>query len=222
MKKFNTLAILMAMSFLMLSFTAFSKDFKGVVTYKVTVTGSQVTDEVKAMMPKTMVLTIKGNKSRSEMVMGMGKTVAISNAETKESIALIDMMGQKIAVKSTPEEIQEEINGSPKITVETTAETKDILGYTCNKAIIKSDEGTQIIVYYTKALGTGATYFDDPQFKDISGLMLEFEIPSEGMSMKFTAITVESKSVEDSEFNIPEGYQIKTKEEMKGMFGGGM
>jgi GLPGLI family protein len=177
---------------------------------------------VKAMMPKTMVLTIKGDKSRSEMVMGMGKTVAISNAETKESIALIDMMGQKIAVKSTPEEIQEEISGSPKMTVETTDETKDILGYMCNKAIIKSDEGTQIIVYYTKELGTGATYFDDPQFKDITGLMLEFEIPNEGMSMKFTAITVESKNVADTEFEIPEGYQIKTKEEMKGMFGGGM
>jgi GLPGLI family protein len=220
MKKFNKLAILMVMAFLMTSFNGYSKEFKGVVTYKVTVTGSQVTDEVKAMMPKTMTMTIKENKSKSEMVMGMGKTVAISNAETKESIALIDMMGQKIAVKSTPEEIQEEISGSPKVTVETTDETKDILGYTCKKAIIKSDEGTEIIVYFTEELGTGATYFDDPQFKDIKGLMLEFEMPSEGMSMKFTAINVESKNVADSEFDIPEGYQIKTKEEMKGMFGG--
>jgi len=220
MKKFNTLAILMAMAFIMTSFGGFAKEFKGVVTYKVTVTGHKVTDEIKAMMPKTMTLTIKGDKSKSEMVMGMGKTISISNAETKESIALIDMMGQKIAVKSTYEEIQKELTDSPKVSVELSGDTKDILGYTCKKAIIKSDEGTEIIVYYTEELGTGATYFDDPQFKDIKGLMMEFELPNEGMSMKFTAINVESKNVSDSEFTIPEGYQIKTKEEMQGMFGG--
>jgi GLPGLI family protein len=222
MKKTNILAIFMALPFLVISLTAFTKDFKGVVTYKVSVTGSQVTDEVKAMMPKSMTLTIKGDKSRSEMVMGMGKTIAITNAETRETIALFDMMGQKIAVKSTTDEIQKEIADSPKMTVEKTSETKDILGYSCNKAIIRSDEGTEIIVYYTKELGTGATYFDDPQFKDIDGLMLEFEIPNEGMNMKFTAITVENKNVADTEFEIPEGYQIKTKDEMKSMFGGGM
>lgn len=220
MKKINTLAILMALPFLLASYTVTSKDFKGVITYKVTVTGSQVTDEVKAMMPKTMTMMVKDNKSKSEMVMGMGKTITVTDAVTKTTIVMMDMMGQKFAVKSTADEIEKEIADAPKMTVEKTSETKDILGYLCNKAIIRSDEGTQITVYFTKELGTGATYFDDPQFKDIDGMMLEFEIPSEGMTMKFTAINVENKNVADSEFDIPEGYQIKTKEELKGMFGG--
>ena len=220
MKKINISSLFLAVSFLFLSAGTFAKDFKGVITYKVTVTGSEVTDEVRAMMPKTMVMTVKDGKSRTEMVMGMGKTVVIANAEDKTSVVLLDMMGQKMAIKSTMEDIQKELDEAPEYTVEKTSETKTILDYTCKKAIIRSSEGTEIIVYYTDELGTGATYFDDPQFKEIDGLMLEFEIPEQGMNMKFTAINVEKKNVSDTEFDIPDGYQVKTREEMQGMFGG--
>lgn len=220
MKKINILSLSLIAAFIMLGMGMTAKDFKGVITYKVSVTGSAVTDEIKAMMPKTMTLKVKDNKSRSEMIMGMGTTVAISDAETKTTIALIDMMGQKIAVKSTMEDIQKELDESPEFTVEKSSETKEILGYKCKKAIIRSDEGTEIIVFYTDELGSGSTYFDDPQFKEIDGLMLEFELPNEGMSMKFTATNIEKKTISDSEFEIPEGYQVKTREEMQGMFGG--
>ena len=191
------------------------------ITYKVTLTGSGVTEEMKNYMPKTMTLSIKGNKSRSEMVMMMGKTVSISDGDAKTTIVLMDMMGQKIAVQSTPEEVQSELDKGPKTSVNVTGETKDILGYTCKKAIITFEgEDTEVIVYYTDELGTKALNFDNPQFKDIDGLMLEYEIPEEEFSMQFTAVTIEKTNVDDSAFTIPEGYQIKTIEEMKGMFGG--
>ncbi len=222
MKNKNLLAIILAIPFLAITFGSSAKEFKGVITYKVSVTGSSVTDEVKAMMPKTMTLTIKGNKSRSEMVMGMGTTISISDGDAKTSIALLDMFGQKMAIKTTREEIEQEMDKAPDYTVETSDETKDILGYTCKKATIKSQEGMEIIVYYTDELGDGSTYFDDAQFRDIKGIMLQFEIPQEDMNMKFTATNIEKKNVSDSEFEIPEDYQVKTKDEVKGMFGGGM
>ena len=207
--------------FLFSSFITPPKEFKGVITYKVTLTGSGVTDEMKNYMPKTMTLSIKGNKSRSEMVMMMGKTVSISDGDAKTTIVLMDMMGQKIAVQSTPEEVQSELDKGPKTSVNVTGETKDILGYTCKKAIITFEgEDTEVIVYYTDELGTKALNFDNPQFKDIDGLMLEYEIPEEEFNMQFTAVSIEKTNVDDSAFTIPEGYQIKTIEEMKGMFGG--
>jgi GLPGLI family protein len=208
--------------FALFSFQTFAKEFKGVITYKITVEGSGVTDEMKNMMPKTMTMTIKGNKARSEMIMSMGKTISITDGDTKETITLMDMMGQKIAIKSNYEEIQAEMAKSPEVKVEITSETKDILGYVCKKAIVtNTKDDTEIYVYYTEELGSNALNFDNPQFKDINGAMLEFEIPNEMFSMKFTAVSIEKKNVDDSEFTIPEGYQIKTKEEMQGMFGGG-
>jgi len=168
-----------------------------------------------------MIMTIKGNKARSEMVMSMGKTVSISDGDNKTAITLMDMMGQKLAIQSNYEEIMKEMADSPEAKVEVTSETKEIAGYTCKKAVVTiPEEEMEIIVYYTEELGTSALNFDNPQFKDINGVMLEFEMPNESFSMHFTAISVEKKNVDDSEFTIPEGYQIKTKEELKGMFGG--
>jgi GLPGLI family protein len=95
-----------------------------------------------------------------------------------------------------------------------------ILDYTCKNAIIKSEDGDEISVYYTEELGDGSIYFDDPQFKEIDGMMLEFEIPNQGVTMKFTAISIEKKNISDSEFEVPGDYKVMSKEEMQGMFGG--
>ena len=221
MKKNLTVSWLFIAVFVMFSFQTFAKEFKGVVTYKITIEGSGVTDEMKAMMPKTMTMTVKGNKAKMEMIMSMGKAITIADGDTKSSISLMDMMGQKIAVKSTQEEINKELAEGPEAKVEVTSETKDILGYSCKKAIITSvEDDMEMTVYFTEELGTKELNFDNPQFKDINGLMMEFEMPNEMFSMHFIAVSIEKKNVEDSEFDIPEGYQIKTKEEMKNMFGG--
>jgi GLPGLI family protein len=221
MKKNLTFSWLVLTILALFSFQVMAKEFKGVITYKITVEGSGVTDEMKTMMPKTMIMSIKGNKARSEMVMSMGKTVSITDGDNKTAITLMDMMGQKIAMQSNYEEIMKDIADSPEAKVEVTSETKEIAGYVCKKAIVTiPEEEMEIIVYFTEELGSSALNFDNPQFKDINGVMLEFEMPNDSFSMKFTAITVEKKNVEDSEFIIPEGYQIKTKEELKGMFGG--
>jgi len=207
--------------FILFSFQAIAKEFKGIITYKISVEGSSVTDEMKAMMPKTMTMSIKGNKSRSEMIMSMGKTINISDGDTKTAIMLMDMMGQKIAIESTTDDIMKELGDSPETKVEVTSETKEILGYSCKKAIITiPEDDMELIVYYTDEIGTQALNFDNPQFKDIDGVMLEFEIPNEMFNMHFTAVSIDKKNIDDSEFDIPEGYEIKTKEEMQGMFGG--
>jgi GLPGLI family protein len=222
MKRIFTLSWLLTGLFIVSSLAGNAKDFKGVITYKITIEGSSVTDELRAMMPKTMTLTIKGNIAKMDMVMGMGKTSAITNADEKTSINMVDMMGQKYAVKSTSEDIAKEMENAKDYQVEFSNETKEIAGYNCKKAIVRHvSDGTEIIVYYTEDLGTGAMNFDNPQFKDIKGIMLEFEMPNPEFSMHFIATTVEEKNVSDSEFTIPEGYQIKTKEEFQTMFGGG-
>jgi GLPGLI family protein len=222
MKKILSLNLLLITTFALFSFQTIAKEFKGVVTYKITVEGSGVTDDMKNMMPKTMTMTIMGNKARSEMIMSMGKTISITDGDSKETVTLMDMMGQKIAIKSTSDEIKTELDKAPKVKVEVSGETKDILGYTCKKAVVTNlEDDSEFYVYFTEELGSSALNFDQPQFKDINGVMLEFEIPNEQFTMKFSAVSVEKKNVSESEFAIPDGYQIKTKEEMQGMFGGG-
>ena len=220
MKKTLSSAWILALLTVVFAFTTQAKEFKGVVTYKITIEGSGVDDQVKTMMPKTMTLTIKGNKARMDMITGMGKSSNISDGDEKITIALIDMMGQKFAIRSTTEEVMKDLEAESFIT-EILQETKEIAGYNCTKARIRDEStGDEFFVFFTPELGTKALNFDNPQFKDIDGLMLEFEIPNDQFTMRFSAISVEKKNVGDEEFVIPEGYQIKTREEMGSMFGG--
>ncbi len=226
MKKFSQLMRLLPIMFFFIYVSASAKEFSGVITYKINYEGEMLNDQMKSMMPKTMTLTVKGNKAKVEMITGMGKTINITNGDEHTTTTMMDMMGKKYAFRSTTEEINKDMEGSDNINVEYTNDTKDILGYTCKKAIIhmKGEDEGDMTVYYTSELGGKELNFDNPQFKDIDGLMLEYEIanPKAGFTMHFIATNVEKKKVSDKEFAIPDDYEVKTRDEIKTMFGGGM
>ena len=132
----------------------------------------------------------------------------------------MDMMGKKFAVKIAASDIEKEMEKAGEIEVIKTEETRDILGYTCKKAIVKlKDSGQEMTVYYTDELSTGIENSNNPMFKDIDGMMLEFSMVQNGMDMHFTAVNIEKKKVSDSEFEIPEGYEEITQEELQSRFG---
>ncbi len=201
------------------------KEFSGVIVYNVTYSGDKVTDQMQSMMPKTMVQKIKGNMSRVEMNMGMGQTIVIFNGEDKSGVTLMDLMGQKYAMKMTQADIQKEIDKGPDVKVVKTEEVKEIAGYNCKKATISFTEKgasteTQFSAYYTEELGSGLINSDNPLFKDIPGVMLEYTASDNGIIMSFSAVSVDKKKLSDDEFQIPEGYKEISQEELQSMFGG--
>lgn len=214
----------MLIGMILLSVQVNAKDFKGVISYKITYSGDDINDQMKAFLPKVMTIRFKGMLTRTDIIMGMGKTVKIKNGEDKSVITLIDMMGQKIAVKTSAEEVQKDLESEMSASVEVMNETKEILGHTCKKAVITmtGETGNEdiIVVYFTESLGNNSNYFDTPEFKDIDGIMLEFEIPTPEFTMKFTASSIEKKNVSKTDFEIPEDFEIKTQEEVEAMFGG--
>ncbi len=224
MNQISRTAITMLIGMILLSAQVNAKDFKGVISYKITYSGDDINDQMKAFLPKVMTIRFKGMLTRTDIIMGMGKTVKIKNGEDKSVITLIDMMGQKIAVKTSAEEVQKDLESEMSASVEVMNETKEILGHTCKKAVITmtGETGNEdiIVVYFTESLGNNSNYFDTPEFKDIDGIMLEFEIPTPEFTMKFTASSIEKKNVSKTDFEIPEDFEIKTKEEVEAMFGG--
>jgi hypothetical protein len=142
----------------------------------------------------------------------------------KTKVALINMMGQKYAIKQTAQDIEKENADQPKGTVTVTNETKNIVGYICKKAIVTSAEDgvkSTFEVWFTEELGSKDANFDDPLYKDINGVMMEFIIKNPQFSMKLNATSVEKKAVAAKDFDIPTDYTLTTKEELKSKFGGG-
>ena len=215
-------AIIMGMSVAVLS-----KDFKGVINYKISFPGMEIDPAMAGMMPKMATLTIRGEMSKFVISMGqMGTQTQILNGQERTVTTLMDMMGQKFYYVQTEEEIREEQGKNDNVKVDIKDETKEIAGYTCKKAVITvSEEGSEMMftVYFTDEIGSSSLNFDNPYFEDINGAMLEFEVDTGGgQRMKMEAISVDKKNVAESEFAIPEGYVEKSSKEIRQMFGGGM
>ncbi len=226
MKRFTRSLLLIAVLSIAIAGTASAKDFKGIITYKISYPGSELDAQTKAMLPKMLTYKIKGNLAKTEMEMGgMGRQMQIINGDEKVVYTLIDMMGKKISFKMTEEEINKELENEPNVTVDYFDETKEIAGYECKKAVINMDnDGTKssFIVYYTDELGGQSLNFDNNMFREIDGVLMEFEIIEGNMKMKMEAVSVKKENVPDSEFVVPDDFEEMTKEEMQNMFGGGM
>lgn len=225
-KVFQVAGIVIIMAILAPVLTqAGGKPLEGVITYKISYPDSKFTESQLAMFPKMMTVTVKGTKAKTEMKTGMGNQTEITDYAEKTKVALIDMMGQKYAIKETMAEIQKEIDKEPKATVEVTSETKTIVGYVCKKAIITTnDDGEKATfeVWFTSDLGSKEINFDNPLYKDIDGMLMEFTLKQPQFTMMFTVSNIEKKNVAAKEFEIPSEYTFTTKEELKSKFGGGM
>jgi hypothetical protein len=227
MKQFIRVALLLGMiSFSAGSFLHAGKPFEGVITFKITYPDNKFSESQMAMFPKVFTITVKGTKARTDMQMSMGNQSVIIDYEAKNRISMMNMMGQKYAIQETAEDIEKELANQPKPTVQYSDETKTIAGYTCKKAIVTVDEDgqkTNYEVWYTTEIESINTNFDDPVYRDIKGVLMEFSMSTpQDFSMKFTATSVEKKSVSAKEFEIPAEFVPITKEELKTKFGGGM
>jgi len=199
------------------------KSFEGIVTFKISYPESKFNESQQAMLPKMLTVSIKDTRSKTEIKTQMGDQVEITDYRDKTKVTLMDIMGQKYAMKMTNEEIAKENAKEPAATVALSNETKVVAGYTCKKAIVTmNDDGVKSTyeVYYTSELGPKAANFDNPIYKDIDGVMLEFSMKTPQFTMQFSATSVEKKSISSKEFEIPAEYKVITKEELKSKFGG--
>ena len=200
------------------------KPFEGVITYNITYPDSKLTESQLQMVPKVFTVSVKGTMARTELSMSTGNQISIIDYNDKTVTNLINIMGQKFAIKKTSQDIEKEIAEEPVAKVDVTNETKNIAGYTCKKAIIttvEDGEKTTLEVFFTTEIGGKGINFDNSLYKDIDGVMMEFLEKTPQVMMKFSASSVEKKSVAMKDFEIPADYKLTTEEELKTKFGGG-
>lgn len=197
------------------------KTFGGVVTYDITYEGEDIDEATKAQLPTQIVVSMKGQKVRNEQVSAFYSMASISDLGNGSAIILIDAMGMKVAVNQSKEDIDKNKAdaGLQDPIVKILDETKVIAGYTCKKAEVTTGEET-IEVYFTEELAVPAGMNDGNGFKGINGMLMQYTINQQGMIMTMTAKEVKKAKVKPVLFLIPDDYEVKTMEELGGMFGG--
>ena len=223
MKLLNNLLIVGIIAFTLNTPVQAQKLFSGTIEYEITYPGAELDPVTAASLPTSLSMTISGKKSRVEMQQGMMNIIKINNAETMSSVSLLDIMGQKYAIKTTKEEIEEQMAKMPPAKITITEESKEIAGKKTTKAVIvfSSEDGTEVTeeVYFCPEIG-GNSFNFDTQYKDINGGLLEYRIESQDIVMLFTAKEIKSKKIKDTSFMIPTDYQEVSAEELMEIFGG--
>lgn len=212
MKHLLTLSAL----FLALLFSAQAQTNEGSITYSLQVDG--LDESVKAMMQNmTMKMTFKDKKSRVDMDMGMIKNTTINTGD--KTYSLMDYMGTKFKIPMTDDDIKAKKLKESDYDIEYTKDTKQIAGYTCKKALVKTKDKQLFTMWYTDAIFPNASQ-QTPYSKFQGGCPLEFDMAQDGMKMKVSAIKVDTGSVNDSVFAIPDDYQEVTMDQLMQMMGG--
>ncbi|MES2556490.1 MAG: hypothetical protein V4604_10090 [Bacteroidota bacterium] len=217
MKKIALLVCL----FVSTTLVSFAQMKKGAVTYDMNFSSSNPEMAMMSgmMAGSKMTMYFTAGKSRTDVSMGMmGTMITIADQKAKKSLALVDMMGMKYATET----VLEDTPAKPEDqTVEITTETKEILGYVCTKATISSAEAGVTTIWFTKdiqAFTNGQNYYNS----SIPGFPLAMTVNTNDITIDMVATKVEKK-VNKKLFGmkVPEGYEVKTAEELMEM-GGGM
>lgn len=186
----------------------------------------EVQSQMAMMANSTMSMFMKGKLFRQETNMGNGLmiTTTIVDGEKEKGLILMDGMMGKIASTFDPDKEKEEAEEEEEadIEIEFTDETKEILGFTCKKAIIYDEEGNEMIYWYTDEIEQPE---NEGQYlnQEIPGMPLEFTITQPQMTMTFKAVEYDDKVKKAKEMfdtSIPEGYTEKSMDEIKQMGGG--
>ena len=164
---------------------------------------------------------IKGNKSRSEMTNSLFSSTTIYDANTGAAVILREVSGQKLLIRLTPENWQERNSIFQGLVFNDTAETKEIAGYKCTKAVAQTKSGATITVFYTRDIIPENREYD-PYFKDLDGLPLEYEMAKGDLKIKYKVSKIDFNPVPASKFDIPKsGYREMDYEEGKKLNIGG-
>jgi GLPGLI family protein len=127
------------------------------------------------------------------------------------------MRGKKTAVEMSSEQMEKQRGDKTKdLDIQyIDGDVKQIAGFNCKKAIIKTEAGLEMELYYSEELPAGASR----EFKGLKGFPLEYTIASGPMKMKLTASSVKQESIDKSLFVIPDGYEKQTFEEFQKTMG---
>ncbi|MBE0637303.1 MAG: DUF4412 domain-containing protein [Bacteroidales bacterium] len=201
------------------------KQFTGKVIYRISFDMADIPPEASGMMPTTMAMYIGNNKVKTEIITVMGNQSTILDLNDKTHTTLMDIMGEKLAIKDTYESLMEELKNTPEYVIEATDETKEIAGHPCKKVLLKKvKEGEEVVdgeLWLTTNLNLHPNfYFNQPSYKDLKGLMMEYEMDAgNNMKMKLTAVEVTGQKIKDADFEIPEDYEVITRQELSKKFG---
>lgn len=154
------------------------------------------------------IVYIKGNDSRVDFISPSFLQTVFYDKNSGNAVVLRDIGDNKLMTKFSKTQWIEKNKKSEGADINFLSDTKNIQGYECKKAVVQPRGGTSYTVFYATAIIPSVKEFEY-QFKDIPGLVLEYETEENGKKLKFTASKINLSPVPISKFDVPtSGYRL--------------
>lgn len=215
MKSRSSYILLVFSSIFVLSFTSCENDVKngkeGVIHYELTYLDDENENAIITFLPSDMSYSYQDGRSiqKVEGWGGIFKMVGLSNSKNDSVVALLKLLGDKFMYTCKLGDDSFGYDPLVNITIEYVNETKVIAGYECKKAIAHHNN-EDYELFYTDDINIENANWNTP-FKEIKGVLLEYQIKMFSINTKITATKVEKILIDDSEFIIPDDYKIVDK-----------
>ena len=167
----------------------------GRIEYRITYLENNSNQISPNLLPKKMKLEFNQDYSINiiEGFMGVFKLNNITYFRHKRCSTLLEVLNKNYVYLGKRGEEMCCFENMNDMTIESTAETRTIAGLDCNKAIVSLGEsGESFEVFYTNEIKLEDPNMTNP-YKQIDGVLLEFQLSLSGLKMKFTAEKFESQ-----------------------------
>ncbi len=156
----------------------------------------------------TSVVYLKGSRSRADFINSLGTQTTLYDSKTGSATNLIEYGNQRFMITFTPAEWKTSNKKYENISYTIEDEYKTIAGYKCQKAVAKLDEGTNVVVYFTKDLvpvNSDFLYIN----KNLPGLVMQYVASQEKATATYTVSSIDFGVVPLSKFDLPKsGYRV--------------
>jgi hypothetical protein len=191
---------------------------EGKVGYKIeaSIDNPDVTEEVLMLQGSTMDIYFIPKHARTVFVLGtMMQMVSVIDEDKGEVLTLMSGMIGKKAMRSTLDEMDNEILELSNPIVRLVDEKKEIAGINCSKAILIDSTGKETVIWYTPDIqmsARGQSFFNN----HFPGFPLEFSTEKNGALLTMSAYEVKSglsnsEKEQLFEMHVPEGYEEMPK-----------
>jgi len=191
---------------------------EGKIEFEITYLDSERENPLIALLPTSMVLKFKNNSTVSniEGFFGTFKLTYISDSQIGKNSSLLKVLDKKYMYQVDTTQPPFGYEAMRNINIVRTKNTKVVAGYKCQEAKFTCPEISKesMLIYFTDEIDIKNPNSNNP-FKEIGGVLLEFQVKLNEINMKFTAKKVISEDVDDTEFEVPKGYTNVDKAEME-------
>jgi GLPGLI family protein len=167
---------------------------KGRIDYKITYLENNLQHISPNLLPKKMKLEFNQEFSVNviEGFMGVFKLHNITYFKHKRCSTLLEVINKNYIHFGKRGDDMCCFENMTDMEIEYTGETRNIAGLNCQKAIIRlTDDNESFEVYYTNDIKLVNPNMTNP-YKNIDGVLVEFQLSMSGLKMKFTAEKFES------------------------------